>query len=135
MFGSAVAVGDVNGDGKRDIAVGAPSEDVGGNTDQGRAYVFSGAGGSRLLFLGYRPTLKRTKRSASSVAAGDMNGDAKADIAVGAPSEDVSGNTDQGRAYVFSGASGATAGWRDWRFRTRWSRRRRRLSHRPAHRR
>ncbi|TEU13940.1 MAG: hypothetical protein E3J25_05335, partial [Anaerolineales bacterium] len=40
-FGGSVAVGDVNGDGKADMAIGAPWEDVGGNAEQGRAYVFS----------------------------------------------------------------------------------------------
>ena len=40
-----------------------------------------------------------------SVAVGDMDNDNYGDIVVGAPSEDVV-NQDQGRAYVFSGATG-----------------------------
>ena len=42
-FGSSVSSGDVNNDGKDDIIVGAPYEDVGSNADQGRVYVFDGS--------------------------------------------------------------------------------------------
>ena len=100
-FGSSVAVGDVNGDGKGDLAVGAPFEDVGGSQDQGQAYVFSGANGSLLLTLD-TPNPRASGNFGSSVAVGDVNGEGKGDIAVGAPWEDVGG-----RVYVFSGADGS----------------------------
>ena len=106
FFGQSPAVGDVNGDGKGDIAVGAGSEDVGGNTNQGRAYVFSGADGSLLLTLD-SPNPQALANFGASLALGDVNADGKEDIAVGAYKEDVAGNTDQGRAYVFSGADGS----------------------------
>ena len=105
-FGYPVAVGDVNGDGKADIAVGAPGETGVGNTTQGRAYVFSGADGSLLLTLD-DPNPQTNADFGYSVAVGEVNGDGKADIAVGATGEDVDGNVDQGRAYVFSGADGS----------------------------
>jgi hypothetical protein len=105
-FGFSVAVGEVNGDGKADIAVGATMEDVGGNQDQGRAYVFSGADGS-LLFTLDTPNPQPVAWFGYAVALGDVNGDGKADIVVGAHREDIGGNTDQGRAYVFSGADGS----------------------------
>jgi hypothetical protein len=100
-FGRSVAVGDVNGDGKADIAVGRPSETVGGNALQGRDYVFSGADGSLLLTLD-TPNPQASVLFGSSAAVGDVNGDAKSDIAVGASGETVAGNAYQGRAYVFS---------------------------------
>jgi hypothetical protein len=102
-FGYRAAMGDVNGDGKGDIAVGATGEDVGGNADQGRAYVFSGADGSQLSTLD-SPNPQAGASFGASPAVGDLNGDGKADIVVGAAGEDVGGNTAQGRAYVFSGA-------------------------------
>ncbi|UCH86990.1 MAG: FG-GAP repeat protein [Dehalococcoidia bacterium] len=105
-FGRSVAVGDVDGDGKADIAVGASNEDVDGNADQGRAYVFCGADGS-LLFTLDTPNPQAGVWSGYSVAVGDVNGDGKADIAVGAPNESVNGNEYQGRVYVFSGADGS----------------------------
>ena len=73
-FGGSVAVGDVNGDGKVDIAVGAPPEDVGGNSDQGRVYVFSGADGS-LLFALDSPNPQAWAYFGGSVAVGDVNGE------------------------------------------------------------
>jgi hypothetical protein len=105
-FGHSLAVGEVNGDGKADVAVGAPYEHVGGNDDQGRAYVFSGANGSVLFSLN-TPNPQAYPVFDMSLAMGDVSGDGKADIVVGAPVEDVGSSTDQGRAYVFSGASGS----------------------------
>jgi hypothetical protein len=99
-------VGDTNGDGKADIAVGASAEDVGGNAEQGRAYVFSGPTRS-LLFTLDTPNPQASALFGHSLAVGDTNGDGKADIAVGAPYEDVDGNVDRGRVHVFSGPDGS----------------------------
>jgi len=100
-FGCSAAVGDVNGDGRGDIAVGACSEQVGANSTQGRAYVFSGLNGTLLLALD-TPNPQAIAYFGSPVAVGDVNGDGVGDIAVGATSETVGGNVAQGRAYVFS---------------------------------
>jgi hypothetical protein len=101
-----VTAGDVNGDGKGDIAVGAPVEDVGGNVNEGRAYVFSGAGGT-LLFTLSTPNPQVQAEFGWSMAVGDVNGDGKQDIVVGVPTENADDNVFQGRAYVFSGADGS----------------------------
>jgi len=105
-FGWSVAVGDVNGDGKGDIAVGDYGESANGNSYQGRAYVFSGADGSLLRTLD-TPNPQANAEFGYSLAVGDVNGDGKGDIVVGADGETVGGNTRQGRAYLFSGASGS----------------------------
>jgi len=103
---TALAVGDVNGDGKRDIAVGASSAFVGGKASQGRVYVFSGADGS-VLFTLDSPNPEPGGDFGYSVAMGDVDGDGRDDIAVGATNEDVGTTESAGRAYVFSGVSGS----------------------------
>src|SRR5207245_3539144 len=73
--GLYVAAGDVNGDGFADIICGA---DAGGGPN---VSVFSGKDGSRLLsFFPYDPAFTGGVR----VAAGDTNGDGKAEIITGA---------------------------------------------------
>ena len=102
-FGSPVAVGDVTGDGKGEIAVGAGGEWVGGTWDVGRAYVFSGGDGSLLLTLD-TPNPQVSSGFGGSLAMGDGKADHRADIVAAATGEDVDGHDDQGRAYVFSAA-------------------------------
>ena len=100
-FGTSVTVGDVNDDGKADVAVAAPWEAVGGNDYVGRVYVFSGADGSLLHTLD-TPNPQEEDRFGSSLAVGDVSGDGKANVVVGAPGENVGANAYQGRAYVFT---------------------------------
>lgn len=110
-FGASVAdIGDVNGGGKADFAVGAPLFDLSG-TDRGRVYVFygeslpaSGAAAARasLIIEG----LSGGDNFGWSVsAAGDFDGDGKDDFIVGAPLNDGTGS-DAGAAYVIYGAAG-----------------------------
>lgn len=106
-FGYSVAgVGDLNGDGIPDMAVGAPKKNVGGDetkpqetkiADAGIVYLFSGADGSLLRPL--NPPLDdgigANGRFGASIANG---GDAKHRVLVGAPG--------RRRAYVYNGQTG-----------------------------
>ena len=91
QFGSAVAV---DGD---TMIVGAPTDGVGANTDQGSAHVYRWTGSGWML----EATL-----AATGGAAGDNFGISVAisgDTAIiGAYQEDAGANTDQGSAYVFT---------------------------------
>jgi len=99
-LGTAVSgAGDVNGDGRADVIVGAQHADPGG-TDSGAAYVYSGADGSLLYtFVGLAHAL------AGKAVAGidDVNGDGRGDLAVGFPGE----SSGFGAARVFSASDGA----------------------------
>ena len=110
LFGSAVAgAGDVNGDGRPDLVVGAPraQEDDTGTLGAGRAFILSGADGSVLHRLQPSPTLNNTEFGSAVAGIGDLDGDGRPDVAVGAYSFGFSSLGTPGQAYAFSGASGA----------------------------
>ena len=96
-FGIAIAsVGDVNGDGVTDLAVGAPGDDDGG-TDRGALYiVFLSEDGhianAAKIAAASLDGLSDGDAFGTSVAAiGDVNDDGIADLAVGAPGDDSGG--------------------------------------------
>ncbi len=108
-LGHAVAgLGDVNGDGHDDFAVGAPFHTSGGLTFRGKVTVYSGEAGTPLFtrlgdgeqdFLGY-----------SVAAVGDVTGDGVTDLVSGAWGDDKGGEnwTSFGMLRAYSGADGAT---------------------------
>src|SRR5690606_15637381 len=90
LLGSSVAsAGDVNGDGRADVIVGAPAYDV--QTDEGSAFVFLGSASG--IADGNPQTahaqLESDEESAllgwSVASAGDVNGDGRADVIAGGP--------------------------------------------------
>src|SRR5262249_16929486 len=83
--GSALAMGDVNGDGRGDVAVGVPRFDPalsGGKTDVGRAFVFDGQSGAIQASLPDLP-VQTDAHAGGSLAIGDFNHDGFDDLAVG----------------------------------------------------
>jgi len=108
-FGISVAcAGDVNGDGYSDVIVGAWQYVDGGNTGEGRAFVYHGSA------TGLSATPNSTPDDANQVAAyfgwsvasaGDVNGDGYSDVIIGAYFYNDGINTDEGRAFVYYGSA------------------------------
>jgi hypothetical protein len=109
FFGFPVSgVGDVDGDGCADVAVGAHQENPPGNpSNSGMAYVFSGATGDTLYSLA--PPHKEVDGvfGLGLSNAGDWDADGHPDVVVGARGVDAEGFSNAGIAYVFSGPTGA----------------------------
>lgn len=110
QFGYSLAAGDFDGDGRDDLAVGTPFEDLGGNTDVGVVYVFPGSPQPTVFGLPYRleQPMAGGRNEAGDrfgwvLAAGDFDGDGFDDLAVGAPYEDFR-STDDGVVFVFEGS-------------------------------
>jgi hypothetical protein len=102
-FGEAVAgVGDVDGDGVPDVAVGAPQAD-GLGTNGGRVSVYSGVDGSE-HFTHQGAAFDHLGQAVA--AAGDVDGDGRIDVLVGAPLADGLA-FNGGAGWLFSGRDGS----------------------------
>jgi FG-GAP repeat len=118
---------DVNGDGFADLVAGAPGETLDGAEEAGAINVVGdlavgvpgevlqscdeceGQGAVNVL-LGSAAGLTATGNFGRSLAAGDFDGDADADLAVAADGARVSGHWSAGAVYLLNGsASGLTA--------------------------
>lgn len=98
---SVAAAGDVNMDGIPDVLIGSPGYGI----FEGRVYVFSGAPPYAAIHIVIDDFIGLG--GANTLAGvGDVNGDGHADFLVGAPSWDVVPFGNEGKATVYSGASG-----------------------------
>ena len=115
-FGSALTAGDFNDDGKDDLAIGVPGEDLLGAavTDAGAVNVLYGRGpwaGLTALadqfwhqdLLPNNDGAEMHDRFGSALTAGDFNGDGKDDLAIGVPGEDIGECLDAGAVDAIYG--------------------------------
>jgi len=124
-FGKALAIGNFNGDAYADVAVGVPGEGVGAINGAGAVHILYGSA-SGITVTGDQwwnqdsPNIEGGAEAndafGSSLAAADFNRDGYTDLAVGVPSEEVSGQGSAGAVNVLYGSSGGLSAANDRMF-------------------
>jgi hypothetical protein len=116
QLGTALTIGDFDGDGYLDLAAGAPGEDVSteGETviDAGAVNVIYGSAegltsvGNELLYQGtFSYHAEPDDAFGSALGAGDFEGDGFVDLVVGVPGESVGPKDGAGAVSVFLGSA------------------------------
>src|SRR5262245_54731095 len=109
---------DFNGDGRDDLAVGAPDEDLGTASDAGAVIVIYGSSGGLTSTNSQVWTQESTlvpdvaepgDRFGESLVAGDFDGDGFADLAIGVPGESFGVAGQAGAVNVIYGSPSGLA--------------------------
>jgi hypothetical protein len=116
-FGLALAAGDFDGNGVKDLAVGVPGEDLTAGSNAGTVNVIYGSSSGLSVTQGTSPIAIAQSSFGEPIEPGDQFGatlsawnfgrSAQADLAMGAPLEDIGTLIDAGAMFViYGGATG-----------------------------
>ncbi|MFT7616516.1 MAG: hypothetical protein ACI97A_000138 [Planctomycetota bacterium] len=100
---ASAALGDLNGDGISEFAVGSPRYDGTAGVDAGRVRVYSGAKGNLLATL--NGATAGEQFGSTITALGDINGDAIPDYAIASPTAVGDTQIDAGTIRLYSGTT------------------------------
>jgi hypothetical protein len=114
-FGNSLTAGDLTGDGRAELVVGAPGEGIGSTFSAGMVTVLrgsasgltgTGAVGYDQDSAGVPGTAESQDMFGAAAAIGDFNLDGHPDLAVGSPDESVGSALDTGSVTILYGVSG-----------------------------
>ena len=117
IVGAILGTADLNGDGIADVAIGAPDDTINGRAGAGSVSVIYGGSGSSQLWHrdqpGVRGSARRGDAFGTAIVMGDFDRDGFADLAVGAPGDNLKQTRDVGSVTVLYGAPGGLDAARD----------------------
>ncbi len=114
-FGAALTTGDFDGDGRDDLAVGAPGEAPDADPRSGGVFVYRGTDTGPMPWQFVDQTGLGSNEAGDdfgfALSSGDYNGDGRDDLAIGAPGEPAGDKQRSGGVFIYRGTETQLVSW------------------------